>query len=149
MQTFQYQLGSGSIIATHAAIKDAHTLARTDWERDFLHDLAHDLENPQKLSITKPQRQRLDKILSRPARGEVLKDGDTRSPTERHLLDYLERVRYVGNEPDLEAIVVRLIKGCDDCSVQELEERAAWVEKKFAGQIDRCRPLPRLSPWAL
>lgn len=149
MISFGADLAAHSVKNTKRDVERARQFAKDDWERDLLHDLAHDLENPQKLSITKAQRQRLDKILSRPARGEILKEGDTRSPTERHLLDYLERVRYVGDAPDLEAIIARLIENCDDCSVQKLEERAAWVEKKYAEQINRCRPLPRLSPWAL
>lgn len=65
MSDWRDQLSGHSVEATRASIERARTFAKDDWERDFLHDLGHDLNN--KGSITNPQRQRLEKILTRPS----------------------------------------------------------------------------------
>ena len=104
MPTFSQSLASHSIEQTKRDIETAKTKARNEKELVMLHDFTHDNVNK---GLTRPQRELLQKILTRPQKAP--EEAPKPSPTLQHLTDCMATLERQGASEALQADVCQLV----------------------------------------
>jgi hypothetical protein len=144
MSSFAQSLASHSLENTKRDIDLARTKARNDLERDMLHDYSHDIVNKGKL--TKPQREVLNKILTRP--GPPPQAPPLMSPALHHLSDCVEALERQHASPQLIKDVHHLMNKADFVDSKAIDIACEYVQEKHKEEWLRLL-MPLLSPWAV